>query len=265
MNINQSKLEEALEKATSKYRELIGHNDSLFLQRIYGEGLNKYIERLRAIGFTNHGYVLDAGCGFGQWSLALAQLNHSVSACDISNLRINVIDEIVKTIDVPNLNLRTSGIDSLPYADASFDAVFCYSVIMMTPWKKSLSEFWRVLKPGGVLYLNANDLGWYMYLWQKEPNKAADYDPKALVAQSFADTLRYERDGAYENGMNMIIDSNHIKTELENLNFNNIRIAEEGMLHEDGVSFPFNKFLLGNYCGALACYELLAIKTSVAV
>jgi ubiquinone/menaquinone biosynthesis C-methylase UbiE len=258
--INQSALEDALKHAISNNQARIGHNDSLYLDRIYREGLSKYIERLQAIGFTHREKVLDAGCGYGQWSLALAQLNRLVSACDISPLRITLLSEIVKELGVSNLEICISSIDTLPYGDASFDAVFCYGVIRLTPWRKSLSDFARVLKPGGTLYVNASGLGWCMHLWQDERNKADDYDPKAMAASTLVDTLKYDREGRYESGMSLIIEPKAIEEELLDLGFLNIQTAHEGGLHLDKSKSKPQPFFKGQYLGQLGAYELVANK-----
>ena len=102
----------------------------------------------------------------------------------------------------------------MPYPDNCFDLVFCYGVIFLTPWRQSLGELSRVLKTGGKLYVNANGLGWYNYLWKEEHNKTTDYDPKAVAAQSFSSTLRYNREGYYEQGTNLIIEPKQIQHEM---------------------------------------------------
>ena len=258
--INQSALDASLKHAILTHRARIGHNDSLFLQRIYQEGLSKYVDRLNAIGFTNREKVLDAGCGFGQWTLALAQLNCFVSACDISPLRIDLVRVLVNELAVTNLDICKSSIDSLPYADASFDAVFCYGVIRLTPWRKSLIELARVLKPGGVLYVNASGLGWCLHLWQDEHNKAEDYDPKAIAAGTLVDTLRYDREGHHEPGMSLIIELNALEIELRKLGFLNMKTAHEGGLHLDKSKSEPSPFFKGEYYGQLGAYELVANK-----
>lgn len=255
-------LKTALNRTQSVNQDRIGHNDRLFLQRIYGEGLNKYIDRLRAIGFANQGNVLDAGCGFGQWSLALAGMNQTVSACDISPLRVEFLADLSRELTIPNLDFRVSGIDVLPYADASFDAVFCYGVIFLTPWRKSLVELTRVLKPGGTLYVNANGLGWYIFLWREEHNKADDYDPRMIVARTFADTLSYDRDGIYQSGMNLIIEPNDLEMEIRKLGFSNIHTAPEGELHLNPDTPAPKPFFKGEYYGQAGVYEVLAKKQS---
>lgn len=253
-------LKNALVKAQSMSRHIIGHNDEMFLQRIYSEGLNKYMERLRAIGFVGHEHVLDAGCGFGQWSLALAGMNQKVSACDISPLRVDFLGHLARELAVSNLDFRVSGIDALPYADDSFDAIFCYGVIFLTPWRKSLMELSRVLKSGGTLYVNANGLGWYIFLWQEEHNKADDYDPKAIAARTFTDTLRYDRDNVFEPGMNLIIEPRVLEWELQKLGFLNIRTASEGELCITPDTLAPKPFFKGEYYGQAGVYEILAKK-----
>jgi SAM-dependent methyltransferase len=256
--INQSALDAALKQSMLTHRLQIGHNDTLFLQRIYREGLGKYVERIRAIGFTNLENVLDAGCGYGQWSLALAHLNRSVNACDIDPLRINVFREIARELGATNLALRISSVDTLPYANACFDAVFCYGVIRLTPWRKTLGEFARVLKPGGMLYVNASGLGWCLHLWQDEPNKADDYDPKAIAARTLVDTLKYDREGRYEPGVSLIIEPKAIADELQKLGFLNIQTSHEGGLYLDKTNSMPQPFFKGQYFGQLGAYELIA-------
>lgn len=260
MNINKGILDSALNISLAAHANRIGHNDRLFLQRIYGEGLLKYQERLRAIGFSEQDHVLDAGCGYGQWSLALAEMNVQVSSCDISPLRIDFLGDLAKNLGVTNLGLQQSGIDALPYPDACFDAAFCYGVIFLTPWRQSLAELARVLKPGGSLYVNANGLGWYMFLWQEQHNKAEDYDPKAIAAQTFADTLRYDREGVYEPGMNLIIEPKSMETEMQRLGFQGIKCASEGALHLNKTYDAPNPFFKGEYYGQTGIYEICGTK-----
>ena len=60
-----------------------------FINRNQGNGdLSPYIERLIGIGFNEKGKVLDAGCGYGQWSMALECLNNYVTGVDIEPKRI---------------------------------------------------------------------------------------------------------------------------------------------------------------------------------
>lgn len=261
MNEKKHELLTVIDNVIADNASEIGHNDQLFLQRIYGEGLNKYVDRLKAIGFTGKDAVLDAGCGYGQWSLALAEMNKTVESCDISPLRVRFLEALTDQFGISNMTAKVSGIDVMPYTDNYFDAVFCYGVIFLTPWRQSLMELKRVLKPDGQLYVNANGLGWYMFLWKEEHNKADDYDPKAVAARCLCDTLTYDRKGIYEPGMNLIIEPEGIKQELERLGIKHIEIAHEGGLHLD-QSVPAPKpFFKGEYNGQVGIYEVMASKS----
>ncbi len=46
-----------------------------FFQRLYSGEHNRYGKRLKQIGLVNKSYILDAGCGFGQWTNEIAKLN----------------------------------------------------------------------------------------------------------------------------------------------------------------------------------------------
>lgn len=260
MIIDKETLDTALNISLAAHANRLGHNDRLFLQRIFGEGLLKYQNRLNAIGFSKHDHVLDAGCGYGQWSLALAEMNRQVSSCDISPLRIDFLSNLAENLGVTNLDIQLCGIDAFPHSDACFDAVFCYGVIFLTPWRQSLAELARVLKPGGILYVNANGLGWYMFLWQEEHNKADDYDPKAIAAQTFADTLRYDREGVCKPGSNLIIEPKSIDAELQRLGFHGIEFAAEGALHLNKTAAAPKPFFKGEYYGQVGIFEVCGTK-----
>ena len=150
-------------------------NDRLFVQRIFKNGIEPYVERLRQYKFVECNKVLDAGCGFGQWSLALAHLNKEVYACDADPKRTVFLEKIAAANKISSIHTMHTSIDCLPFENDFFDAVFCYGVLFITPWKKSISELIRVLKPGGKIYVSANGIGWLKYLWYTEHNKTADY------------------------------------------------------------------------------------------
>ena len=56
----------------------LNDNDFSFFKRVWSQDLNIYKDRLSAIDFNQKNNVLDAGCGFGQWSLQLSILNNNI-------------------------------------------------------------------------------------------------------------------------------------------------------------------------------------------
>jgi 2-polyprenyl-3-methyl-5-hydroxy-6-metoxy-1,4-benzoquinol methylase len=69
-------------------------NDEYFFKNCYSKSIEKYIERLKQIDFSERGTVLDFGCGYGQWAFALSQLNLKVIAYDYDQKRIKICNKI---------------------------------------------------------------------------------------------------------------------------------------------------------------------------
>jgi SAM-dependent methyltransferase len=91
--------------------------------------------------------VLDIGCGSGL-ALSLAdERGARTSGIDISGPLLAVARR-----RVPGADLREGGLDVLPFADASFDAVLAVNALQFAADPASaLREVHRVLRPGGRL------------------------------------------------------------------------------------------------------------------
>ncbi len=92
--------------------------------------------------YTNllHGRVLDAGAGLGNYSYALSKLPQVT--------KVVSLDLFPPSTEVPNSLLSTwvqGTVESLPFADNSFDCVFCWRVMQyVTDGVKALIEFSRI-------------------------------------------------------------------------------------------------------------------------
>jgi ubiquinone/menaquinone biosynthesis C-methylase UbiE len=109
-----------------------------------------------AMQLTNNESVLEIGFGNGKFFDKLFSVadNLQISGLDFS-------EEMVKAATVNNPSTSNSGAltltfgssDKIPFADNSFDKVFCINVIYF--WEQPaahLKEIYRVLKPGGKFY-----------------------------------------------------------------------------------------------------------------
>jgi SAM-dependent methyltransferase len=134
-----------------------------YLRTEYGWGLSNYLKRLDTLMLKGQ-VVLDAGCGAGQWSIALAQRFEKVEAIDLSRERLSVLRSVAAQMRIHNINISQGSVERLPYLVHSFDAIFCYGVIMLAPVAAVLAEFYRVLRPGGRIYICLNGDGWSHYL-----------------------------------------------------------------------------------------------------
>jgi MPBQ/MSBQ methyltransferase len=97
--------------------------------------------------------VLDVGCGFGG---TLARINERyeqmrLAGINIDNRQIDICRRIVsRPGNVATWHIADAG--RLPFADASFDRVFCVEAMFhFTSRRQFFAEAARVLKPGGVL------------------------------------------------------------------------------------------------------------------
>ena len=128
-----------------------------------------YQRRLKKIGFYGKNTkLLDAGCGAGHWSAAASHLNKEVHGIDATEKYLAVARKITKSLKIgqhANLKLKIGQLESLPYPDEYFDFIVCYNTWMYTNRAKSLAEMFRVLRPGGKVYLGCvAGLGWYLNL-----------------------------------------------------------------------------------------------------
>jgi SAM-dependent methyltransferase len=110
------------------------------------------ISRLKLRGCIK---VLDLGCGFGKWSIALSEVGFEVTAVDLAQA---AIDWLRKWTHCENLTIETVVSSPQSYCRPEFfDAVICKSVLDHMPLEDaacSMSNIVASLKTGGVCYLS---------------------------------------------------------------------------------------------------------------
>lgn len=99
--------------------------------------------------------VLDVGTGWGDVPYFLSQEKFSIKqivGIEPDPELYNLTKSLLQNVD--NAEVHLAGAEDIPYPDNSFDIVLCYSVLEhVKDWRKSLTEMYRVLKPGGKIYL----------------------------------------------------------------------------------------------------------------
>lgn len=168
--------------------------DTNFARVEFERGMDYYGTRIRAMNFVGHERVLDAACGVGQWTLALAQYNREVVGADFSQNRLAIGRRVLAANPgVSNVRFVRSDVHRLPFPAESFDAIFCYGVLMFLDERRAMAEFSRVLRPGGQIYICANGFGWSLsFIWKRGLLKR---DPIALAlgVKGLADTWLFKR------------------------------------------------------------------------
>ena len=245
-----------------KYRRLLSRfQDKDFLDRVYAKDLNYYIKRLKKIRFINLEKVLDAGCGFGQWGIALSYINKTVTAIDINSERILVAQKIAQELKRENLHFLKSSLEKLPYKDESLDGIFCYSVIYQTNYIESLKEFFRVLKKGGILYFSTNTWGWYIYNLIKNHNPSLDFSPRRYVISTLLNTLKFSLFRIKERNKDLTMSPKLTLKILKNIGFKDIKIGPEGTLSlNEEFNDTVEPIYSSKYLGMSRVYEVISTK-----
>lgn|GEM_PF-1053296 len=95
--------------------------------------------------------VLDAGCGDGRNTHRIITDGFSVTGVDYSPAALELCHRRLDLAGSHNYVLVRSDLSSLPFPPAFFDAIVCIEVLgHLTNLRKVLSEFHRILRPGGV-------------------------------------------------------------------------------------------------------------------
>jgi SAM-dependent methyltransferase len=141
-----------------EYRKMAAVEDRMW----YFRSLHRHVTReLVTERLERTAEVLDAGCGTGGLILRAREnlpatrwsgIDFMPLACELARERCG-----------PGVDIREASITSLPFADASFDAVVSADVVcQVSDPEVAFAEFFRVLRPGGVLFINVPA---YMWMW----------------------------------------------------------------------------------------------------
>lgn len=146
-------------------RERLESRTSAIFERLWSpydedrfrESVALFSRRLEAVGFDTGFFqgkrVLDAGCGGGRNTIAMAGLG-AAEAVGIDIGAAGIEDARRRARGMGNARFEVASILDIPLESDSFDLVWCAGVLMITADENAaLDELTRVLKPGGRLYL----------------------------------------------------------------------------------------------------------------
>ena len=109
-----------------------------------------YNESIRRIVRPTH-EVLELGAGSGIHTRVLLETGARVTALDLSEAALDLLDARLGAAAGPRLVRRVGDIESLPFADASFDVVVCAGSLSYGDPAAVDAGVLRVLRPGGSL------------------------------------------------------------------------------------------------------------------
>ncbi|HST25202.1 MAG TPA: class I SAM-dependent methyltransferase [Gaiellaceae bacterium] len=168
-----------------KHREFIGRSEPRW-------GMYQRPESdLQVLGDVAGKDVLELGCGAAQWAILLARQGARMVGLDNSARQLEHARERMEAAGV-DFPLIHSAAESLPFADASFDVVFCdHGALSFADPLVVVPEVARVLRPGGLLaFSTGTPFVWVC--WNEEADRA---EPR-LVLDYFGMHREEGSDGA---------------------------------------------------------------------
>lgn len=123
--------------------------------------------------------VLDAGCGEGRNALMMANEGLKVTCLDTSKAALQLVRKQAKIFNLTKLNYHQASITKMPFKNNQFDAIICWRLIYYLNLKEAylaMSEFKRVVRPGGLVYLSLPDTCYNF--------KTRSYDPKKPIVKA---------------------------------------------------------------------------------
>lgn len=225
--------------------------------------MSPYIERLIGIGFNEKGKVLDAGCGYGQWSMALECLNNYVTGVDIEPKRIEFCKSLSEKLYLTNNNYICSNLSAIKENFINeFDSIFSYLSLPLTPFLETIESFNLMLKSKGRLYLNCYDLGWMIYNIENNHGEKKNYDSRKWAIESIKNTNYYLANRKFiksNSNEGMYTPKDIIVEKLNDLGFEIISICGDGLtVNKEGRGkYPL---FISEYESYTAVYEIVCIK-----
>lgn len=102
--------------------------------------------------------VLEAGCGYGRNLVHLLREGCEVFALDADAAGVEHVRRLSESLQtgLPAENFRVGLVEAMPFPDDLADVVICSAVLHFARdeehFRAMLSEVWRVLRPGGMLF-----------------------------------------------------------------------------------------------------------------
>ena len=110
--------------------------------------------RLKVLGDVAGKDVLELGCGAAQWSICLAGMGARPVGLDLSIAQLRHAARLMAGARV-SFPIVNADAERVPFADASFDIVFCdHGAMTFADPYSTVPEAARVFRPGGLLAFN---------------------------------------------------------------------------------------------------------------
>lgn len=148
---------------------LNGSDESGYLAQMHKRyELEPFIESFARFGEARDLDVLEIGVGLGADHQRFAQAGARLTGIDLTE---RAVEHTKRRLELFGLktDLRVADVESLPFADESFDLVYSWGVLHHSPnTADAINEVWRVLRRGGrarvMIYHRYSLVGYMLWL-----------------------------------------------------------------------------------------------------
>jgi ubiquinone/menaquinone biosynthesis C-methylase UbiE len=137
-----------------------------------------------------HKKLLDGGCGTGWFSASAVARGAETYSMDVGD---NLLEKVKSKC---NSHLVVGSILDIPFADNFSDIVVSSEVIEYTPVPlNAISEFARVLKPGGIIVVTTPNKLWYFAVYLAQLFKLRPYQGLENWVSPYALRAAFKKNG----------------------------------------------------------------------
>lgn len=117
------------------------------------------LERALSLRMGDYEHHLIVGTGTGGLVVALKQMGvKDVFGCEPNAEALAICAEKAGLASVNPDNMKNAVAEQLPFGDSSMDMIHCYTVLEhVQQVEQAIREMFRVLKPGGIIYIQTPD------------------------------------------------------------------------------------------------------------
>ena len=196
-------------------------------------------------------HILELGCGSAEITrdIATSGADRKITAFEVDGIAHG---KNLQITDLPNVTFGLAGAQDIPLEDESVDVVFMFKSLHHVPlelMEASIREIWRVLKPGGLVYISepvfAGDFNDILRLFHDEQmvREAAFNTVKKAVDEglfSLLEEIFFNAPGKFENFAEFetsTIKATHSNHTLDEKLYHRVKRRFEQHIGDDGAHF----------------------------